>query len=139
LTDIHPLANLAIGILTVIGLIVVLRFSAFIALIVAAVLVSLLAPGPLAERITRVAAAFGETAGKIGIVIGLAAVIGQCLMVSGAADRIVQGFLRLLGRKRGNLALAGSGFVLSIPVFFDTVFYLLVPLARSMHRQTRTD
>ena len=30
-----------------------------------------------------------------------------------------------------------SGFVLSVPVFFDTVFYLLLPLARSMHRQTR--
>jgi GntP family gluconate:H+ symporter len=29
-----------------------------------------------------------------------------------------------------------SGFVLSVPVFFDTVFYLLVPLARSMHRRT---
>ena len=30
----------------------------------------------------------------------------------------------------------GSGFVLSVPVFFDKVFYLLVPLARSMHRRT---
>jgi GntP family gluconate:H+ symporter len=29
-----------------------------------------------------------------------------------------------------------SGFVLAVPVFFDTVFYLLVPLARSMHRRT---
>ena len=31
----------------------------------------------------------------------------------------------------------GSGFFLGIPVFFDTVFYLLVPLARSLHRKTR--
>ena len=30
----------------------------------------------------------------------------------------------------------GSGFFLAIPVFFDTVFYLLVPLARSLHRKT---
>jgi GntP family gluconate:H+ symporter len=30
----------------------------------------------------------------------------------------------------------GSGFVLAIPVFFDTVFYLLVPLARSLYRKT---
>ncbi|MEZ6105919.1 MAG: SLC13 family permease [Pirellulaceae bacterium] len=29
-----------------------------------------------------------------------------------------------------------SGYVLAIPVFFDTVFYLLVPLARSLHRRT---
>jgi GntP family gluconate:H+ symporter len=32
-----------------------------------------------------------------------------------------------------------SGFVLSIPVFFDTVFYLLIPLARSMYRRTGRD
>ena len=32
--------------------------------------------------------------------------------------------------------LSASGFVLAVPVFFDTVFYLLVPLARSMYRRT---
>jgi GntP family gluconate:H+ symporter len=58
-------------------------------------------------------------------------------MDSGAADRIVRGFLSLLGEKRSSTALMASGFVLSIPVFFDTVFYLLVPLARSMHRRTK--
>lgn len=139
LIDLHPLVNLVLGICTVIGLIVWLRFNAFLALIIAAMLVSLLAPGEPAERVARVAEAFGSTAGRVGIVIALAAVIGQCLMISGAADRIVHAFLRLLGRPRGNIALASSGFVLSAPVFFDTVFYLLVPLARSMHRVTKVD
>jgi GntP family gluconate:H+ symporter len=59
------------------------------------------------------------------------------MMDSGAADRIVRGFLSLLGEKRSSTALMASGFVLSVPVFFDTVFYLLVPLARSMHRRTK--
>jgi len=45
-------------------------------------------------------------------------------------------FLRILGEKRCAVSLMSSGFVLSIPVFFDTVFYLLLPLARSMHRRT---
>src|SRR5260370_25757174 len=58
------------------------------------------------------------------------------MMDSGAADRIVNGFLALLGEKRGATALCATGYVLSIPVFFDTVFYLLVPLARSMYRRT---
>ena len=83
------------------------------------------------------AVAFGESAGKIGIVIALAAVIGKCMLDSGAADRIVRGFLRLFGQNgMPRLALMGSGFFLAIPVFFDTVFYLLVPLARSLHRRT---
>jgi GntP family gluconate:H+ symporter len=43
----------------------------------------------------------------------------------------------VLGEKRASFALLGSSFVLSIPVFFDTVFYLLVPLARSLWTRTR--
>jgi gluconate:H+ symporter, GntP family len=136
MSDIYPLLVLLVGIISIIGMIVILRLNAFIALITSAMLVSLLAPGALAEKISRVAFAFGSATGNIGIVIGLAVVIGQCMMVSGAADRIVKSFLALLGEKRVSVALMSSGFVLSIPVFFDTVFYLLVPLARSMYRQT---
>ena len=127
---------LAVGIATVIGMILVLRLNAFIALITSAMLVSLMSPGPIASKIARVAEEFGKTAGGIGIVIALAAVIGACLMESGAADRIVRAFLRVLGEKRASTALMGSGFVLAVPVFFDTVFYLLVPLGRSLYRRT---
>jgi len=132
----HPLLILGIGITIVIGMIVVLRINAFIALISAAMVVSMLAPGPLAEKVSRVAEAFGKTAGGIGIVIALAVVIGKCMMDSGAADRVVRAFLSLLGEKRSATALMASGYVLAVPVFFDTVFYLLVPLARSMPRRT---
>ncbi|QXD15913.1 GntP family permease [Rhodocaloribacter litoris] len=134
---ISPLLILLVGLVTVIGLIVVLRINAFFALIAAALVVSLLAPGALADKVVRVARAFGDTAGSIGIVIALAAVIGQCMMESGAADRIVRWFLDRLGEQRSATALLSSGFVLSVPVFFDTVFYLLIPLARSMYRRTR--
>jgi GntP family gluconate:H+ symporter len=132
-----PLVILAIGIAIVIGMIVALRVNAFLALITAAMVVSLLAPGDLSEKISRVATEFGTTAGKIGVVIAMAAIIGKCLIDSGAADRVVRLFVGLLGEKRCAISLMSSGFVLSIPVFFDTVFYLLLPLARSMHRRTK--
>jgi len=135
--NLHPLIILVVGILTVIFMIALLKMNAFVALITSAMVVSLLGPGDLAGKLDRVAEAFGKTAGDIGIVIALAVVIGRCMMDSGAADRIVRGFLSLLGEKRSSTALMASGFVLSVPVFFDTVFYLLVPLARSMHRRTK--
>ncbi len=134
--DLHPLIILGIAVATVVGMIIVLRINAFIALITAAIVVSLLAPGELSEKISRVASAFGNTAGQIGIVIAMAAIIGRCLIDSGAADRVVRMFMDLLGAKRAPISLMASGFVLSVPVFFDTVFYLLLPLARSMHRKT---
>lgn len=137
--DLSPQAILTVGIAVVLGLIILARVNAFLALITAAIVVSLLAPGDPATKITRVAAAFGEAAGKIGIVIATAAVIGECMMLSGAADRVVRAFMHLLGEKRAPIALMSSGYVLSVPVFFDTVFYLLVPLARSLYKRTGTN
>ena len=133
----NPVLILIIGVVLLIAMILVLRLNAFVALITSAIVVSLLSPGDFADKVTRVGQAFGSVAGSIGIVIALAAIIGKCMMDSGAADRIVRSFLKVLGEKRASTAMMLSGFVLSIPVFFDTVFYLLVPLARSLWRRTR--
>lgn len=133
----YPLFVLLVGISTVLGLILLLRVNAFIALLSAALTVSVLAPGDVSTKVSRVAEAFGTTAGTVGIVIAFAAVIGATMMKSGAADRIVRAFTASLGEKRAPWVLLGSGYTLSIPVFFDTVFYLLVPLARSFYRRTR--
>jgi GntP family gluconate:H+ symporter len=133
----NPIGILVIGVVLLIAMILVLRLNAFVALISSAIVVSLLSPGELADKVTRVGKAFGSVTGDIGIVIAMAAIIGKCMMDSGAADRVVRTFLKLLGEKRVHTALMLSGFVLSIPVFFDTVFYLLVPLARSLWRRTK--
>src|SRR5881296_3645855 len=132
----HPLLILLVGMITILAGILGLRLNAFLALITAAIVVSLLAPGEPAVKIARVAEGFGRTAGSIGVVIALAAIAGKAMMDSGAANRIVKAFLALLGEERGATALCATGYVLSIPVFFDTVFYLLVPLARSMYGRT---
>src|SRR5438876_2017231 len=131
-----PTLILLVGMATILGAILLLRLNAFLALIIAAIVVSLLAPGEPAVKIARVAEGFGRTAGTIGVVIALASIAGKAMMDSGAADRIVKAFLALLGEKRSATALCATGYVLSIPVFFDTVFYLLVPLARSMYART---
>ena len=132
----HPFLILLAGMVIILGAIIVLRLNAFIALIVAAIVVSFLAPAEQVTRISRVAEAFGKTAGSIGIVIALAAIIGTAMTESGGADRIVNGFLNVLGEKRDAVALGATAFVLSLPVFFDTVFFLLAPLARSMYGRT---
>lgn len=135
--ELYPLLVLAIGIAIVMGLILGLRVNAFIALIAAAFAISLMAPGALDVKIGRVATAFGSVAGSIGIVIAMAAVIGKAMMDSGAAERIVQAILRSVGEQRAPFALMASGYTLAIPVFYDTVFYLLIPLARSLWLKAR--
>ena len=85
----------------------------------------------------RIATGFGQTCTKIGILIALAAIVGVGLLESGAAERIVQWLQRCFGEKRTPVAFTVSGFVVGIPVFFDTVFYLLLPLAKALYRKTQ--
>jgi GntP family gluconate:H+ symporter len=87
----------------------------------------------------RVARGFGGTCTKIGILIALAAIIGTCLLDSGAAERIVNTIRGLLGDRQAPVAFSVSGFLVGIPVFFDTVFYLLIPLGKAMRARTGKD
>jgi GntP family gluconate:H+ symporter len=80
----------------------------------------------------RIANEFGETCGKIGILIAMASIIGKCLLESGGAEKIVRACLKVSGEKRAPVTFLGSSFFIGIPVFFDTVFYLMVPLAKAM-------
>ena len=139
-----PFAILFLAIAAVVLMISVLRFHPFIALILAAIFVGLIAPSlpgadgqnPLVTAIELPMIEFGVMAGKIAWVIALAAIIGTAMMQSGAAERIVNSLLSTLGEQRAALALLISGFVLSIPVFFDTVFFLLIPLAIALGVKT---
>lgn len=144
-----PFIVLAISVAAILLLISVARLHAFFALILSAIAVGFMArPGSLpgepglnhwVAAVEQTGATFGTMAGRIGLVIALASVIGMCLLESGAADRIVRRFLDLFGPKRAGLALLLGTYVVSIPIFFDTVFLLLVPLARALRMRTGRD
>ena len=147
-----PLLILLIGMAIVVGGILFFRTHAFLALVIGALVVAALTSPAAIETYAeskgmtaaetenlvdqtfgeRVARGFGNTAAKIGILIAMAAVIGACLLESGAADRIVRSTLGVFGVRRTPYAFVSSGFLLAIPVFFDTVFYLLIPIAKAM-------
>ena len=84
----------------------------------------------------RITGGLGTTCGKIGLLIAFASIIGYCLQSSGGAERIVTAMLDITGERGAPLGFMLSGFLLSIPVFFDTVFYLMIPLGQALHRKT---
>jgi GntP family gluconate:H+ symporter len=137
-----PLTVLFLSVVFIIVAIAWLRLHAFFALIFAAMFVGLLTvagqtgEGRFIKTIESVMMEFGRSAGAIGFTIAIASVIGVALMESGAADKIIRRFIAVLGEKQAAFALLACGFVLSIPVFFDTVFFLLVPLARALSLRT---
>jgi gluconate:H+ symporter, GntP family len=151
-----PFAVLAICVGFIIIAIAKLRLHAFLALVLAAFLAGFLTQEFSASSIDRLPAAlreearqnhwiaavelssieFGSAAGSIAISIGLASIIGLCLMESGGADKVVRRFLAIFGEKRAGFALLTSTYFLSIPIFFDTMFMLMIPLARALRLRT---
>jgi GntP family gluconate:H+ symporter len=140
-----PFLALAVGVIFVVLAIARWKMHAFFALMLAAMLVGLIVAlggfGKLSliDAIERPVAELGAAAGKIAFVIAMAAVIGECLTVSGGAERIVTWLLHLFKEQRAGAALLTAGFILGIPVFFDTVFLLLLPLARALAIKTGRD
>ena len=141
-----------IGIAVVLICIIVLRLHALLSLLLAALVTGILtsqaqifdyaiqsnmseaAARSLSTQTigVRLSNAFGNTVAKIGILILLASLIGTSLMKSGGAERIIRSLMRLVGQKNGSFAFLSGSFVLGIPVFFDTVFYLMIPLVKSL-------
>jgi GntP family gluconate:H+ symporter len=148
-TQLWPFVILAICVVTIIGLIAKLRVHAFLALVGVAILAGLLTPrGALpdepaknhwiqAVEVTTVE--FGVVCGKIGLVIAFASIIGVGVMESGAADKVVRRFIGVFGERRAGFALLSGGFLLGLPIFFDTFFMLLIPLARALRLRTGRD
>ena len=147
--NLRPFVILAVCVVAIIVLITFVRAHAFLALVAVAILTGLLAPrGSLpgepekshwVQAVEVTASELGVVCGKIGIVIALASIIGVCVMESGAADKVVRRCIAVFGEERAGLALVTGGFLLGLPIFFDTFFMLLIPLARALRLRTGRD
>lgn len=119
------------------------RMNAFLVLLLAALFVGLLAVDPplvpktvdgktVPGIIESIANGFGGTLTNIGIVIVAGTIIGAILEKTGAAVVMARTMLKLVGKKNSPLAMAFSGYVVSIPVFCDSGFVILSSLNRAL-------
>ncbi|WP_199432812.1 GntP family permease [Qaidamihabitans albus] len=135
--DLQLLAALVLGIGAIVVIVLRTRLDAFVALLVAALLTGFVAGAPVTDVLESITDGFGSTMGAIGIVIGLGVALGKILEVSGAADALARAFVRALGKDREPWAMAGTGALVSIPVFCDSGYVIMNPLARSIARRKR--
>lgn len=126
----------AFGVALLLGLVVVARLHAFVALLVTSLVVAVVGGLPLEEVAGQIQEQMGGTLGYISVVIGLGAMFGELLRRSGAAARIAERLLATLGDARAPWALALTGLIVAIPVFFDVALILLIPLVYSLARRS---
>ncbi|MBR8743039.1 GntP family permease [Nocardiopsis sp. MG754419] len=131
----HLLAALLIGVAVVVAVILWTRLDAFIGLLAGALVTGLIAGLAPADVLGLVTTGFGNTLAGIGIVIALGVMIGKVLEESGGADALAKAFVRMAGKGREDVAMTATGAVVSVPVFCDSGFVILHPLARSLARK----
>ena len=83
------------------------------------------------------ASGLGGTVADIGLVIALGTVTGALLEKSGAAETMAKTILKITGKKHAALGLAITGYFVSIPVFCDSAFVLLSPIAKRLSKDTK--
>lgn len=129
--------GLLVGIVILVFLILKTKIHTFPALIISASITGLVGGMPTNKIIDSISKGFGGTLGSIGIIIGFGVMMGQIFEVSGAAEKMAQTFIKVLGKKHEELALAITGFIVSIPIFCDSGFIILSPLAKAISRKTK--
>ncbi|HET6567970.1 MAG TPA: GntP family permease [Rhodothermales bacterium] len=113
------------------------KVNAFLVLLAAAYALGLAAGLPGEEMIQALTGGFAATVGQIGIVIAAGTVIGIVLERCGGAAVMAGAITRFVGEKRSSFAMSITGAVVSIPVFCDSGFVILSPLAKSLAQKSR--
>jgi GntP family gluconate:H+ symporter len=128
---------LVIGLAFLIFLFLKTKIHAFLALVFGAVVIGLLAGLDVAKITDAISSGFGGTLGSIGIIIGCGVMMGEIFQISGAANRMARTFLKICGKGKEEIAMAITGFIVSIPIFCDSAFVILSPMAKAVSRQTK--
>ncbi|MFB0495707.1 Gnt-I system high-affinity gluconate transporter [Mucilaginibacter sp. OAE612] len=123
---------LIICILLLIVLITWAKVNAFLAFIIVALLAGSFFGMPFTTVIASINKGLGDTLGSVAIIIVLGAMLGKLVAESGAAQRIAHFMHGLFGARYVSYAMALTGFIVGIPLYYNVGFILLVPIIFSV-------
>ncbi|GGM92674.1 hypothetical protein GCM10010106_46060 [Thermopolyspora flexuosa] len=134
--DAGPLLAIAgAAVLLLLFLIIRLRLHAFVALVLVSFLTALATRVPPAEVVPTMLEGFGGTLAGVALLVGLGAMIGRLLEVTGGADVLAHTLIDRFGERRAPLALGVASLLFGFPIFFDAGLMVLLPIILSVARR----
>ena len=130
------IVGLVLAVLVLVLCTVKLKIHPFFALIATTVVFAVVSGMSMEDMLASFTSGMGGTMSDIGLVIALGTVTGALLEKSGAAETMAKTILKITGKKHAALGLAITGYFVSIPVFCDSAFVLLSPIAKRMSKDT---
>lgn len=129
--------GLVLAVLVLILCTVKFKIHPFFALIATTVTFAIVSGMNMEEMLSAFTEGMGGTVSDIGLVIALGTVTGALLEKSGAAETMAKTILNITGEKHAALGLTITGYFVSIPVFCDSAFVLLSPIAKRLSKDTK--
>jgi gluconate transporter len=125
--------------IAVLGLVVMIawgKVQPLLAFVITAIAAALMLGMPLDAIPKSVEKGIGDMLGSLAVLLALGAIFGRLIADSGAAQKIASVLIGVFGASRMSLALALTGFIVGIPLFYNVGFVLMVPLIFSLMRQS---
>ncbi|PRX97386.1 GntP family permease [Allonocardiopsis opalescens] len=131
-----PLLAIAAGaIVLLLFLIIRLRLHAFVALVLVSLLTAIATLIPPAEIVPTLLDGFGGTLASVALLVGLGAMIGRLLEVTGGAEVLANTLINRFGERRAPLALGIASLLFGFPIFFDAGLVVMLPIIFSVARR----
>lgn len=129
--------GLALAVAVLVLFTVKFKIHPFFSLIATTVVFAVIAGMNMEEMLSAFTSGMGGTMADIGLVIALGTVTGALLEKSGSAETMAKTILKITGEKHAALGLGITGYFVSIPVFCDSAFVLLSPIAKRLSKDTK--
>ena len=130
-----PIITVIVGIAVLLILIIRFKVNAFIGLLLVSIGIGLAQGLTFGELVPVIQKGVGSTLGYLALVLGLGAILGGILVDSGAADAISGRIIHLFGKKHLPWAMALTGFIIGIPLFYTVGFVMLIPIIFTVGRR----
>lgn len=127
------IAGVAVAVLLV--LIIALRMHAFVALVLVSLGTAVVAGVPMADIPSVAVGAFGSTLGTVALLVGLGAMIGRLLEVTGGAQVLADTLINRFGERRAPFALGVAALLFGLPIFFDAGLVVFLPIIFSVAKR----
>ncbi|PVY97980.1 GntP family permease [Actinomycetospora cinnamomea] len=131
-----PLLLIAVGAVALLLLLIMrFRLHAFVSLILVSVLTGIATGLPVSELVDTLLDGFGSTLAEVALLVGLGAMLGKLLEVTGGAQVLADSLISRFGERRAPLALGVASLLFGFPIFFDAGFVILLPIIFTVARR----
>lgn len=116
-------------------LIMKFRIHAFVALTLVSLVTALVTGVEVNKILPTLLGGFGSTLASVALLVGLGAMIGRLLEITGGAKVLADTLINKFGEKRAPLALGIASLLFGFPIFFDAGLVVMLPIIFTVAKQ----